>query len=89
VSPKYKSKYAAPEDVAKEYLAGYTGSHQQELRALVIDNLKVDSESHWLWRFDARGLVSWVEYASSNEEAHWSVLRQLAYPVLLLRAQVL
>jgi pimeloyl-ACP methyl ester carboxylesterase len=81
-----QSTYATPEDAVQEYLAGYTSSHQQELRAFVINNLKVDSEGRWTWRFDARGLVSWVEYASRHKEAHWSVLRQLACPVLLLRA---
>jgi pimeloyl-ACP methyl ester carboxylesterase len=81
-----QSKYADPGDAVQEYLAGYTGSHQQELRAFVINNLTVDSEGCWTWRFDARGLVSWVEHASSNEAAHWSVLRRLACPVLLLRA---
>jgi pimeloyl-ACP methyl ester carboxylesterase len=69
-----------------EYLAGYSGLHQQELHAFVINNLKVDSERHWTWRFDARGLLGWLEHASSDEEGHWSALRQLACPVLVVRA---
>jgi pimeloyl-ACP methyl ester carboxylesterase len=81
-----QSQYTGLEEAVQEYLAGYTGLHQQELHAFAINNLKVDPEGYWTWRFDARGLVGWLEHASSDEEAHWSALRQLACPVLVVRA---
>jgi pimeloyl-ACP methyl ester carboxylesterase len=81
-----QSQYTGLEEAVQEYLAGYTGLHQQELHAFAINNLKVAPEGYWTWRFDARGLVGWLEHASSDEEAHWFALRQLACPVLVVRA---
>lgn len=81
-----QSLYADPEEAVTEYLAEYTGSHQHELRSFVINNLRENTDGHWTWRFDAHGLVSWMEHASANEEVHWAALRQVSCPTLVIRA---
>lgn len=81
-----RSQYAEPEEAVRAYLAEYTGSHQQELRTFVLNNLEEGSDGRWTWRFDARGLKRWLEHASASEEAHWSALRKIACPTLVIRA---
>jgi pimeloyl-ACP methyl ester carboxylesterase len=81
-----QARYADPEEAVTQYLAEYTGPCRQQLRAFVMNNLKVTSDGAWTWRFDARGLVRWVEDASGSAEAHWSALRLLTCPTLVVRA---
>lgn len=80
------AEYANPEEAVTEYLAGYGGSQQKQLRTFVLNNLKMNGNGRWIWRFDAAGLIRWLEQAAADEEAHWSRLRQLACPVLAMRA---
>lgn len=80
--------YADPEEAVAEYLDGYTGPHQQELRAFVLNNLTQASDGRWSWRFDARGLAGWMQSACASGEAHWAALQKLACPTLVIRAGV-
>ncbi len=57
--------------------------HRQEIRAFVLNNLKQGPDGRWIWRFDARGLVTWMERASARGEMHWTALRKLACPTLV------
>lgn len=81
-----QAKYADPEEAVTDYLAGYTGSQQQALRAFVLNNLKANADGRWRWRFDAAGLVRWIEQAAADKKAHWAGLRRLACPTLVIRA---
>jgi pimeloyl-ACP methyl ester carboxylesterase len=81
-----RSAYDGVEDAVEEYLADYTGTHHREQREFVSNNLKRGADGRWVWRFDARGLVSWMEHASAIDEEHWSAIKKLACPTLVIRA---
>lgn len=81
-----KARYAEPEEAVRDYLAEYSGAHEQALRDFVTNNLKRGPDGFWRWRFDAVGLMGWLEHASSSVEMHWSALRKLACPTLVVRA---
>src|SRR5690606_7244216 len=67
-----EARYTDPEDAVAEYLAAYTGPHQQELGAFVRNNLTEGAGGRWTWRFDARRLLQWMVAASADEAAHWA-----------------
>lgn len=81
-----EARFASPEEAVAEYLSDYTGVQREPLRRFVLDNVKQEADGGWTWRFDARGLVGWIERASADPEAHWSRIRSLTCPALVVRA---
>lgn len=81
-----QAEYAEPEDAVREFVTEYGGPYEEELRAFVRHNLHQSGEGRWGWRFDSKGLRSWVASASADEAAHIDALRRLQCPVLVLLA---
>jgi pimeloyl-ACP methyl ester carboxylesterase len=81
-----RSAYDDVQEAVEEYLTDYTGAHHREQREFVSNNLARGADGRWTWRFDARGLASWIEQASASEGEHRSALRKLACPTLVVRA---
>ena len=80
------AEYADPDDAVAEYLAGYDGAHEEELRIFVLNNLRQVSDDRWTWRFDAAGLRAWIDQAAANADAHLEALRRICSPTLVIRA---
>jgi pimeloyl-ACP methyl ester carboxylesterase len=78
--------YADPQQALAAYLPEYTGPRSAELREFVRRNLQQGVDGQWRWRFDARGLTGWLDAAAADEAAHWSALRRIDVPVLIVRA---
>lgn len=79
-------RYRTTEEAVADYLAGYEGPRANELRAFALNNLEQRSDSSWTWRFDARRLGQWMDAAAADQEAHWSRVRRITAPVLIVRA---
>jgi pimeloyl-ACP methyl ester carboxylesterase len=79
------ARYGSREEAVTEYLQQYNGRHRSELRRFVLHNLEARVGEGWGWRFDAAGLVTWMENAS-DLDAHLSALRQVTSPTLIVRA---
>lgn len=81
-----QARYTDPEEAVQDYLADYEGAHEDELRTFVLNNLVLNADGRWAWRFDAAGLTGWFDQARADEAAHWRTIAQIACPTLLVSA---
>ncbi|MFP4417261.1 MAG: alpha/beta fold hydrolase [Chitinivibrionales bacterium] len=81
-----QAHYADPQEAVSWYMSGSKKSNPGKLREFVLKNLASSSEGIYTWRFDAKGLQGWIKSASSDPEMHWSALRKIVCPALVVRA---
>lgn len=81
-----EASFASRNDAVAAYLDDYAGSQREALREFVLQNIRQNDEGRWIWRFDARGLQSWMGAAAASGDGHWRALRSVTTPTLLVRA---
>ena len=79
-----RARFADPEVVLAEWLAGRAPAHEAGLRRYILHNLRQRPDGRWVWRFDAARLASFLTSAA-DEAIQWAALRKLTCPVLIVR----
>ncbi|MFC6980065.1 alpha/beta fold hydrolase [Microbulbifer taiwanensis] len=81
------SKFNERIEAVTSYIHSYgSGGDYEELYKFVCNNVRMAKDGCWVWKFDARKLIEWVEEASASESLHWFRLGQIRCPTLISRA---
>lgn len=78
------SSFGDPEEALVDWQQNSPLATEEGLRLYVEPNLRQREDGRWVWRFDARGLVSFIEELPPAEE-QWEALGKIACPVLIIR----
>lgn len=84
-----RARYADPEQAITDVLDrcpdDISERKREFLRAFALNNLERGGDGHWTWRYDALGLIRWVQYTVADASAHWLAVRRIECPSLLIR----